>query len=222
MSQIAKFSVAQFLVLLIFYQFSFCQDLPKIVPPSPEAASLGKFSEVPISHYTGVPNISIPITTFSVGNKSFPVSIGYHARGIKVEETASRVGLGWALSAGGQISRQVRMKADDGLYGYFGSSVINDMINLANNPSSASSILQSCCIPTSVDQDKIPDQFHLQAGSLSAKFFFDYIGFEPLVQGYDDIMVEEIIVSNDIVGFKVTDSNGFKYRFGGVNGSITE
>jgi pimeloyl-ACP methyl ester carboxylesterase len=60
------------------------QDLPKIVPPSPEAASLGKFTEVPISHYTGLPNISIPIASYAVGGKSFPVGISYHARGVQV------------------------------------------------------------------------------------------------------------------------------------------
>ena len=84
------------------------QEMPEVVPPTPEAASLGKFSEIPISHYTGLPNISVPIASFNVGDKSFPVSLSYHARGIQVSELASRVGIGWALNAGGQISRQVR------------------------------------------------------------------------------------------------------------------
>jgi hypothetical protein len=35
-------------------------DLPTIIPPSPTVAALMKFEEVPVSNYTGVPDISIP------------------------------------------------------------------------------------------------------------------------------------------------------------------
>ena len=30
-------------------------------PQTPEAASLGKYGEVPVGHYTGVPKIEVPI-----------------------------------------------------------------------------------------------------------------------------------------------------------------
>ena len=36
---------------------------PKIIPPSPNAASLAKFGDIPVSHYTGATDISIPIYT---------------------------------------------------------------------------------------------------------------------------------------------------------------
>jgi hypothetical protein len=104
-------------LLLLFFcsYFGFSQDLPTIVPPSPEAASLAKFTEIPVSLYTGVPNISVPIYTIQQSGISIPISLNYHARGIKVEEIASRVGLGWALSYGGSISRQTRGKVDEDL-----------------------------------------------------------------------------------------------------------
>jgi hypothetical protein len=35
----------------------------RVTVPSPTAASLGKFGDVPVSFYTGVPNISIPLFT---------------------------------------------------------------------------------------------------------------------------------------------------------------
>ena len=78
-----------------------------IIPPSPNVASLGKYGDIPVSYYTGTPNISIPIYEVVDGDVSLPVSISYHASGIKVAEEASRVGLGWALNAGGVISRTV-------------------------------------------------------------------------------------------------------------------
>jgi hypothetical protein len=37
--------------------------LKKIAAPSPNAASLGKYGDMPVGHYTGIPEINIPIYT---------------------------------------------------------------------------------------------------------------------------------------------------------------
>lgn len=76
-----------------------------------------EYSEIPVSLYTGVPDISIPIYTIRVGNYSLPISLRYHASGIKVGQEASRIGLGWSIHAGGAISRSVR--GWDDLKGYW-------------------------------------------------------------------------------------------------------
>lgn len=196
------------------------QELPNIVPPSPEAASLGKFTEVPISHYTGLPNISVPIASYEVGGKSFPVGLSYHARGVRVEEIASRVGIGWALNAGGAISRQTRHVADDGLYGYFSNTLIASLADETwfSTPSVRSNYQSSASSdPDRIDKtDRVPDQFSIQAGSVSAKFIFDYKDGEPLIQKFDDIRISynDGINSSKIESFIVTDSQGFKYYFG--------
>src|SRR5580704_3262097 len=83
-------------------------QLRTVVPPSPNASSLGKFGEWPVSLYTGLPQISVPIYALKSRSLSVPISLDYHPAGIRVGETASWVGLGWALSAGGVISRSVR------------------------------------------------------------------------------------------------------------------
>ena len=62
-------------------------------PPSANAASLGKYGDIPVSYHTGVPGISIPIYTVKQGNLSLPVTLSYHSSGIKVDELASWVGL---------------------------------------------------------------------------------------------------------------------------------
>lgn len=82
------------------------------VPPSPNAASLGIFGAIPVGHYTGTPNIDIPIYEIDLDGKKIPISISYHASGIRVAQEASWVGLGWALNAGGMISRQVQDDID--------------------------------------------------------------------------------------------------------------
>jgi len=88
------------------------EHLPDVIPPSPEAASLGKFGEIPVSTYTGIPNISIPLHQIQYRDVNIPITMSYHAGGIRVEEEAGWVGLGWALSAGGAITRSVRNMND--------------------------------------------------------------------------------------------------------------
>ncbi len=94
-------------------------NLPKFLPTSPNAASLGKFGEIPVGYYTGIPEITIPFYTIVEGKLQVPISLDYHAGGIKVEEMASCVGLGWSLRSGGVISRSQRGLEDEMLgYGF--------------------------------------------------------------------------------------------------------
>ena len=78
-----------------------------IVPPAPEVASMMKFVTIPVSPFTGQPNIDLPIYTLREGSIEIPISIRYHGGGIKVNENAGILGLGWSLNAGGCISRTV-------------------------------------------------------------------------------------------------------------------
>lgn len=108
------------LLLLIFFQANYlkAQEIPQytevnVIPPSPNVASLNKFIDVPVSHYTGIPNISVPIYTIDLPQLQLPISLNYHAGGLRVEEHASWIGAGWSLSAGGSVSRTVRGLPDE-------------------------------------------------------------------------------------------------------------
>lgn len=93
-------------------QFNFSNYVPA-TPKSPNAAALGQYGDVPVSHYTGIPEIQIPIYTIKVGKFSIPVSLNYHAGGNKVRDYSSWVGTGWTLNAGGVINRQQRGIVDE-------------------------------------------------------------------------------------------------------------
>ena len=58
----------------------------RIGMPSPTAASLGKFGDIPVSLYTGTPNISVPLFEVKGRTISLPISLSYHGSGVKVEE----------------------------------------------------------------------------------------------------------------------------------------
>ncbi|GHT53769.1 hypothetical protein FACS189446_2010 [Bacteroidia bacterium] len=88
------------------------QENNQFIPPSPTVAELGKYGMIPVSHYTGVPDISIPIYTIKCGSLTLPITLSYHAGGIRVEQIASWVGLGWSLNAGGIISVSIMGTSD--------------------------------------------------------------------------------------------------------------
>lgn len=69
-----------------------------------------KFEEVPVSYYTGIPDISIPLFNIPTGNSKVPVNIQlkYHSLNAKPDDKAGETGLGWSMIAGGTISRTVR------------------------------------------------------------------------------------------------------------------
>ncbi len=199
-------------LFLILYTLLICnnlssQNLPTIVPPSPEASALAKFTNVPVSYYTGLPNISVPIYTIQQKGISIPIGLSYHARGVQVSEIASRTGLGWSLQYGGSISRQVRGKADEHPeYGYLsnGSSFMAYSTSIETRGSVHS--IES----NHPDYDFYPDQFSFSAGDISGKFVLDYATGEPVIQSFDDV----IIIRSGMESFIIIDSRGNTYYFG--------
>ena len=94
--------------------------------PSSGSSSYRKFVEIPISLYTGTPNITVPIHTVSDGPLSFSYALNYHSSGNRVSEVGSAYGMGWSDNVGG-IFRSIRGNmADDknttNLEGYFQSA----------------------------------------------------------------------------------------------------
>jgi len=89
-------------------------ELREVISASPEAAALAKFVNTPVNYSNGLPNIQIPFYTIQTrSGLSIPIYISYHASGIKVNEHATQVGLGWKLSTGGMISTQTYGEPDD-------------------------------------------------------------------------------------------------------------
>ena len=81
---------------------------------SPTAASLGKFGETPVNYYTGQATVTIPLFNLESRHLAAPVALQYNGgQGIRVEETPGWVGMGWALEAGGVITRTMRGLPDD-------------------------------------------------------------------------------------------------------------
>ena len=177
-----------------------------IVMPAPNAGSLGKYGDIPVSYFTGVPNISVPIHTVQEGPLSLPVSLSYHASGIKVAETASWVGLGWSLNAGGMITRMVQGIPDDHLYGYYNSVVPN--INTLT-PLQRLEFLQKTSTGI-IDSE--PDIFTFNFAGYSGKFYFDNNHIPQLIPR-QDIKIQ-VSGSNPFQSFTLLTPDGTRYVFG--------
>lgn len=105
---------------------SFGQLAPVYNIPSPEVANLGMYGNVPVSLFTGTPDISIPLYEMKVGKYSLPITARYHTASVKPHAQPGPLGLGWSLMAGGYITRTVRFIYDEKMntsghaYGFYG------------------------------------------------------------------------------------------------------
>lgn len=114
------------LLIMIFWQKGFAQQGSnasqemQIKEPksllSPNVATLGTFCEPNVALYTGAPSISIPLFEVPLQDFVLPITLQYNGTSILVDQPPSWVGLGWNLSAGGVITRQVKDRPDDHQY----------------------------------------------------------------------------------------------------------
>jgi len=80
---------------------------------SPNAANLGKYGDLPVSFYSGTPNVNIPLHTMQELGVKLEVSLDYDASGVRVSSLPSWVGQNWSLNAGGVITRSPRGFQDE-------------------------------------------------------------------------------------------------------------
>lgn len=89
---------------------SYVGNINEMFPPAPTSNNLMKFEEVPVSYYTGIPDINIPIFNIPTTNRNVAINIQlkYHPLNAKPDDRSGETGLGWSVIAGGTITRTVR------------------------------------------------------------------------------------------------------------------
>ena len=181
--------------------------LPSI-PPSPEAAALGKYGQYPVAMYNGLVQIDIPIHTISLPKINIPVSISYHASGIKVDDISTPVGLGWVLNAGGVVTRSVKGRPDNNntpLQGALSESFLN---NLGSETDRIFRISEwNDRADMAIDTES--DIYHYNVCGLTGCFRFDLNG--NLIQ----IPLTNNLIETDrnLNYFQITGNDGTIYRF---------
>jgi YD repeat-containing protein len=216
------FLYSVFLILTVkgYSQTDASGYIPNYDPPSPEASALGKYVDHPVSTFTGVPSINIPLFEIKCGRITLPINVSYHGSGVKVDEIASRVGIGWVLNAGGAITRTVKGLPDDAGStttppligdwasngnGYFNRDASNMSLEyVENDPSSP------------LTNDLEPDVYFYNFGNKSGKIFF-----ETRTLAYA-LNKDPIRISGPFNGtnrFVITAEDGLIYTFEAAEGT---
>jgi len=198
----------------------FKPQLKTYTPVSPNTASLGKFGEYPVDFSSGLVDISIPIYEIKSSRLTLPISIKYHASGIKVGDQASCVGLGWALQAGGMLSRNVRDKVDE-YNGYLKSyntikstTVLNPDV-VMDDFNYLKSFSQTGFYPVN---DAEPDVFSYSLLNKSGQFFFGKDKISTITIPYDKV---NISYGTNLSDFTIVDTDGTLYKYGkALDGTI--
>jgi hypothetical protein len=141
-----------------------------IVPPSPEAASLGKFGELPVTLNNGLVSISIPVYEIKTPKRTLPISLQYHAAGVKANDIASCVGLGWSLSGIFSISRVIKGMPDEE-----GRGILNNPLPSSDAPGDQLKCFYYHQTNPTTSTDGQADEFSYSLPGSSGKFMFNNV-----------------------------------------------
>ena len=182
----------------------------RLTLPGPTAASLGKFGDVPVSLYTGVPDISIPLFTAAGRTLQLPIALKYHAAGVRVEELGGWVGIGWALEAGGTITRSVRSLVDESLFGYYNTG--HTFWSSGNWPNPPNSVIDDI---VNENLDGEPDQFFFSFAGRSGQFVMGPTSSSPTVKEYRTIPYQKLRIEPTVglTSWVITTEDGTRYTF---------
>lgn len=188
------------------------QKAVDFLPPPPNAWAMVQYGNASLNKNTGAPTISIPFFTTNGGKLSTTVSIGYSSSGIKVDEIASRVGMGWSLNAGGVITRTVRGIRDEHNFRHYPYAPIGNnwstfmfLVRIAQSASAPST--------SSNNSDSEPDVFNFSFDGYSGSFVLD-VQLKPVLINKNGLKIERDFDSPDWT-FKITNTEGVVYYFGG-------
>ncbi len=210
--------------------------------PTPNVASLGTFGDIPVSLYTGQPDISIPLYEINEDGISIPITLSYNVSSVKANTHSSWVGLGWSLSSGGYITRTVRGCMDESMArnGY-ACGFYNHTSKLGAASTVDGLIKHSQYFMeerSTIGYELMADEFRFNFGEYSGTFYLDEKGRWRVISDYnikvsfdenDGFLTRselrpEIITSQWLYNwycdryfnkFTITTPDGIKYIFGG-------
>ncbi len=214
------------------------------IPNSPEANAFATYGNTEVNLFTGTPNVQVPIYVHKGREMSLPISFSYASNGIKVNQLATGVGLGWNLAVGGRISRVVNGQPDEytsitGLpyYSFWDSSVQSKILQYRDDPTpscfpsqqAANDYLLFLRDVNKGKYDTQPDFFQLSAPGLTETIVFNVSSQSPVALNNPRLEISYTRENNGGTGAQrsietwiITSDNGTKYYFGNKNGSVLE
>jgi|GEM_PF-2378933 len=85
---------------------------------APTVSTFNTYGAIPVSFYTGTPEISIPLYSIKENGIEIPITLNYNTNNVKPNTHPGTTGLGWNLFAGGCITRIIKGLNDEKTMGY--------------------------------------------------------------------------------------------------------
>lgn len=203
------------LALAIHTSLGICQEIDykqtNIIPPSPTAASLGIYGDTPVSSFNGTATVDIPLLEIQSGDIKLPVALSYLTSGIKVQQDASWVGLGWSLSCGGVITRTIRGLDDFPYNGYYNLPALPSC-DENNNPNTGNRDYQFYFDLNNGHNDGEPDIFYYNFHGYTGKFILQKraLGGNVFISTQDNL---RFTIEGNGQSWMVQTPDGFIYKF---------
>ncbi|MBR3527058.1 MAG: hypothetical protein IKN88_04705, partial [Bacteroidales bacterium] len=181
----------------------------------PSAASLITSVEYPVSHMTGVPDISIPLYTVRSGDLELPIVLRFHSGEFFRSNTYSGpLGAGWSLSCDMEVTHSIR-----GLSDIVGASTPQQRIvpsednygNLTLTDTQKRQLAKGVA-------DGEPDLFYYSTLSGDGRFYLGNDGSSVTMLECNGDKVQ--FSSGGQAAFTVTDSHGRVHSYAGNSGPM--
>lgn len=178
-----------------------------------------------VNLYKGVNEVTIPLFSVQSGGIKLPVVLIYSSSGIKIDQRASEVGLGWYLLAAPQIERNINSVNDfdpipdivnGKLGGYFGRAYENSDIKRYYS------------------YESNPDEYVANINGETKKFIFLNDAYNPTELTKTGIKIQALFddfsyetsgrMNTDFKEFTITNSDGlvYDYTYAGVKTILME
>ncbi|NHA06094.1 RHS repeat protein, partial [Mucilaginibacter sp. HC2] len=172
-----------------------------------------------MTYYSGIPEINIPLYEIRSGKLTVPLSISYHASGLKFGTLSGVIGMGWSLNGGGEVSRTVVGKEADE-YATFPYPI--KKANQINAASTADKdFLEQLTAPASLSNlESEYDIFYYNTPTGGGKFILNNTGNNiktPVTIPFSPIRITSNLpnfTGAALDYFEIVDESGILYRFG--------
>ncbi|MET0463509.1 MAG: hypothetical protein ABW007_10155, partial [Chitinophagaceae bacterium] len=208
-------------------------EKPQIFPPTPQTQVFEKYLNHQLTEYNGLPSIAIPLYTIEIKGMKIPITLSYHAGGVKYKSYDGEIGAGWSINAGGyRVSRTIYGKPDE-MYPLYNASTAFGSPSLQHSGYLASiafpwadSKAQEIMAINNNDmtmRDGEVDQFNYMLPSTSGQFLVSDRSARSVAlanANQDKILLDPGSPNFTLSNIKIFDNAGFEFQAGGMQGSV--